>query len=145
MPATTRLIVAPHGGLPHQPFEPGSRQGFTTHFDNAMVDHVLPAVGPVAWKVLTVIIRYTRGYHRDDVTLTVTELEQLTGLQKSAVIRALKTLTSSLPGISAEGTGGVVTRHRASVKAPTSYLLNRTFALIDARPRRLASRSEVPP
>lgn len=69
--------------------------GFTK-FDNYFLDHVLPRVSGVEWKIISVIIRGTVGWqrpggkHREEVELTNDRLQQLTGVASQALCAGIK-------------------------------------------------------
>lgn len=69
--------------------------GFTK-FDNYFLDHVLPRVSGVEWKIISVIIRGTVGWqqqggkHRQEVELTNERLQKLTGVGSQALCAGIK-------------------------------------------------------
>lgn len=134
--ATTTAAALAAAGVPGYA-EPFARAGHYFVVDNAILDRVVPAISNAAWAVLSVVLRHTNGYRRNDAALSVKELMALTGLHEGAVVKALKVLTSPLPQISDPAYGGLLLRSRASVAAPTTYALNRAFRLTDGRPRKI--------
>ena len=125
-----------------KPIKPFARQGHGFAVDNYLVDHVMPAIGPAAWKVLSVVMRHTIGWHRDDAQLSNAELQRMTGLANPAVTKALKVLTSEIEGVTVPGTGGILKRHRAGSNAPNTYSVNRDLSVYRLRPRRFGDADE---
>lgn len=70
-----------------KPFQQQSR--YTT-MDNFIIDHVMPKISGSAWKVLTVIIRKTIGWHKECDEVSFRQLLGLTG------IKSFTTLTNAL-------------------------------------------------
>jgi hypothetical protein len=72
------------------------RQSGFTKFDNYFLDHVLPRVSGVEWKIISIIIRGTVGWqkpngeHRKEVELTIDRLKTLTGVASQALCNAIK-------------------------------------------------------
>lgn len=73
--------------MKEKPFHPQSK--YTT-MDNLIIDHVMPGLSGSAWKVLTVIIRKTRGWHKEQDEVSFRQLLALTG------IKSFTTLTKAL-------------------------------------------------
>jgi len=72
-----------------------AQQGFYTEIHNALLDVVLPAIPPNAWKVLCVIVRQTKGWQRTVVGLSVPQIMELTGINSAHTIqKALQDLRS---------------------------------------------------
>lgn len=64
-----------------------------TTFDNFIIDYLMPTLSPNAWKCLTVIIRKTIGWHKEQDELSFSQIMTLTGIRSSATVaRALKEL-----------------------------------------------------
>ena len=61
-----------------------------TQFSNAALDEVLPIVSPSLWKIVSVITRQTRGYHKVWDNLSLTQLTEKSGLSRPTVIKAVK-------------------------------------------------------
>lgn len=56
------------------------QQGFYTEVHNAILDVVLPAIPPNAFKVLLVITRQTKGWQRKVVMLSIHQIMRLAGI-----------------------------------------------------------------
>lgn len=73
-----------------KPFQQQSR--YTT-MDNFIIDQVMPKLSGSAWKVLTVIIRKTIGWHKECDEVSFRQLLTLTGIKSFATLtNALKEL-----------------------------------------------------
>lgn len=58
-----------------------------TQTPNALLDELLPQIDSLAeLKVTLAIVRQTFGWHRDEKVLSITRLEQLTGLSREGVV-----------------------------------------------------------
>lgn len=70
-----------------------ANQGYYTAKHNALYDVVLPNVGGNAWKLLDVILRQTKGWNRETVSLSLRDLMRLAGIKaENTVISGLKEL-----------------------------------------------------
>ena len=75
-----------------KPFQQQSR--YTT-MDNFIIDHVMPKISGSAWKVLTVIVRKTIGWHKEQDEVSFRQLQILTGIKSfTTLTKALKELES---------------------------------------------------
>jgi phage replication O-like protein O len=63
--------------------------GFTK-FNNYFLDHVMPRVTSVEWKLISAIIRETVGWHRTDAEISIDRLMALTGVARQAVVAGIK-------------------------------------------------------
>ena len=73
-----------------KPFQQQSR--YTT-MDNFIIDHVMPGLSGSAWKVLTIIVRKTIGWHKEQDEVSFRQLLTLTGIKSFATLtNALKEL-----------------------------------------------------
>ncbi len=70
-----------------KPFE--NIGNFTT-FPNTIIDYVVPYCKTTTWKLLTVIIRKTIGWHKAVDMLSLSQLVSLTGMTKPTVIASIK-------------------------------------------------------
>lgn len=60
-----------------------------TQIPNLILDHIMRYMDGAELKVTLAIARHTFGYHRERVELTITQIEELTGLSRPAVTGAL--------------------------------------------------------
>ena len=67
--------------------KPFQRQGQSTAFDNAFVDHVMPALSGSAWKVLSFIIRRTIGHQKEWDKIAYSQIKQGCGISTNAAVR----------------------------------------------------------
>lgn len=100
-----------------KPFE-NSAKNFTL-FNNALLDIIMPDLSPNAWKVLCLIIRQTRGWQKDQDSISFSQIRQGTGIASdSTVSKALKELT----------TKQYILAKKNAVWKATSYALNEDFS-----------------
>lgn len=60
---------------------------------NIIIDDIMPKLSGSAWKVLTVIIRKTKGWHKECDEVSFSQIKQLTGVNSNTTIsKALKDL-----------------------------------------------------
>lgn len=75
---------------------PQEKKGFTapnhTQVPNDLIDYWLTRLSGVELKVLLVIIRQTKGWHRSSATITLSEIKKLTGSINSSIIKATDNL-----------------------------------------------------
>lgn len=62
-----------------------------TQVPNELIDRI-PELSGAAVKTLIVISRHTHGWHRDNVALSLADLQKKTGLSRSSVVRAMTEL-----------------------------------------------------
>lgn len=62
-----------------------------TQVPNELIDRI-PELSGAAVKTLFVISRHTHGWHRDNVALSLADLQKKTGLSRSSVVRAMTEL-----------------------------------------------------
>ena len=73
--------------------KPFQQQGHFTIFDNVILDYILPRISGSEWKILSVIIRKTVGWHKEQDELSFSQLRQITGIRSDATVaRSLATL-----------------------------------------------------
>lgn len=60
---------------------------------NVIIDDIMPKLSGSAWKVLTVIIRKTKGFHKECDELSFSQIKEKTGIKSSTTVsEALKDL-----------------------------------------------------
>ena len=66
------------------------------------------------WQVLLVVLRKTYGWHKLEDAISLSQFAELTGLDRSNVVRALKGLVSKeiLRGVKSDTTGKVTNKYR---------------------------------
>lgn len=129
-------------GMPSQGYvSPFARHGNWTVFDNALVDTLLPHLSPSAWAVLSVILRQTQGWQREDAEASQKNLADATGMTPSTVATALGQLLDPAtfpPSVVDQRCGGVLLSNAEtrSRREPTTYRLNPAFRLRASAVRR---------
>jgi len=88
-----------------------------TQVSNDALDYVLPVCSPACWKLLSAIIRKTKGWHKAEDELSYSQLELLTGMARATVAEAIKEALEA----------GYIERKRAGVSF--EYSLNKDFEL----------------
>lgn len=88
-----------------------------TQFSNDALDYILPVCSPACWKLLSAIIRKTKGWHKDEDELSYSQLEALTGMTRPTVAGAVKEALSA----------GYVKRTKSGISF--KYSLNKEFEL----------------
>jgi len=68
-----------------KPFEP--QKDRYTVVDNVIFDRIMPSLSPNAWKVLCLILRKTRGWHKEWDGLSYSQIMEGTGIKSSATVR----------------------------------------------------------
>jgi phage replication O-like protein O len=69
-----------------QPF----REPNFTQFSNDALDYVMREVSPNAWKIISVAIRKTYGWHKEKDTISLSQFQDLTGIKnRSTVVKAI--------------------------------------------------------
>ena len=63
-----------------------------TQTPNDLIDHWLPHLGHAELKVLLVIIRKTFGWHKQRDRISLTQLQTITGLERTHITKAVKGL-----------------------------------------------------
>lgn len=67
-----------------------------TPFHNYIIDTIMPRLSPNAWKVLCLIIRKTKGWHKDEDAISYSQIMNGAGIKsRSTVSAALEELTSN--------------------------------------------------
>jgi hypothetical protein len=61
-----------------RPFEDA---GSFTVFENAILDHVMPPCAPNTWKIVCVTVRKTRGWHKEEDWISISQFMRLTGIK----------------------------------------------------------------
>ncbi|MAL19424.1 MAG: hypothetical protein CL670_04565 [Balneola sp.] len=65
---------------------------YFTKFPNVLLDDVMPMVGPSAFKILSVIIRKSKGYQKKGDMISITQFEDNSGLSRNTVLDAINEL-----------------------------------------------------
>jgi phage replication O-like protein O len=66
-----------------------------TMMDNYLFDHIMPVVKPNAWKILCLIIRKTKGWHKISDQISFSQIKAGTGISSDETVsNALKQLVS---------------------------------------------------
>lgn len=66
-----------------------------TMMDNYLFDHIMPVVKPNAWKILCLIIRKTKGWHKVSDQISFSQIKAGTGISSDETVsNALKQLVS---------------------------------------------------
>ena len=113
---------------------PFARLGHWTVFDNALVDTLLPHLSSSAWAVLSVMLRQTQGWQREDAEASQKSLADATGMTPSTIASALTQLLdpSTFPAAVVDHRCGGVLLSNAETRSrrePTAYRLNPAFRL----------------
>ena len=70
-----------------KPFEPPKH----TQFSNDAIDQIMREVSPNAWKIITVAIRKTYGWHKQSDVISLSQFQELTGIgSRSTVVKAIR-------------------------------------------------------
>jgi hypothetical protein len=59
-----------------------------TKFHNVLLDVVMPELPPNAWKILSLVVRRTAGWGKDDEWLSYSQIKQGTGIKSDATVSA---------------------------------------------------------
>ena len=59
-----------------KPFEPPKH----TQFSNVAIDKIMREVSPNAWKIITVAIRKTYGWHKDSDVISLSQFQEIAGI-----------------------------------------------------------------
>jgi phage replication O-like protein O len=108
-------------------------------FDNAVIDHLMPQLSPTEWKVLTLIVRKTVGWNKEEDSISYSQIKDGTGIKSDATIsKAIKALV---------GLDVVRTRVNGDRWKANSYRLNRSFVLPSTTENEVepTSKNEVEP
>lgn len=69
-----------------KPFEPPKH----TQFSNDAIDNIMREVSPNAWKIITVAIRKTYGWHKESDTISLSQFQEITGIaSRQTLVKAL--------------------------------------------------------
>lgn len=90
-----------------------------TMVNNYLFDHIMPIVGPNAWKTLCFIVRKTRGWHKETDRLSFSQLRAGTGISSDA------TVNKAVIELAAKGY--IIVRRTGQWEA-NEYLLNSEFS-----------------
>jgi len=102
----------------HKPFE---NQGGYTEFNNIALDEIMPKLNGSAWKVLSFIIRKTKGWHKNRDELAFSQIRKGTGIGSNTTVRkALETL---------DNMGLILTYVASDPTIAFSYGLNRDYEI----------------
>jgi hypothetical protein len=90
-----------------------------TMMDNFLFDHIMPLVKPNAWKILCLIIRKTRGWHKTSDQISFSQIKAGTGISSDETVNnALKQLV---------GNGYILTKKGGQWDA-TAYAINTNYS-----------------
>lgn len=104
-----------------QDIKPFSRQGYFTAVDNAVFDEIMPTLSGSEWKILSLIIRKTIGWHKELDGIAYSQMRKGTGIKSNTTIqKAVHSLLDK--GIIEQGQTGLKTD-------PHFYRLNRDYTL----------------
>lgn len=67
----------------------------STQFPNILIDSIMPLCSPAVWKLLSVVVRQTYGWHKNFDNISLSQLELKSGLSNSGVRTSLDTLKES--------------------------------------------------
>jgi phage replication O-like protein O len=67
-----------------KPFEPKDQE--YTIVDNVIFDYIMPSLSPNAWKVLCLILRKTRGWHKEWDGLAYSQIKEGTGIKSDPTV-----------------------------------------------------------
>ena len=94
---------------------PFDSHGCLTSLHNCLLDSVMPAVSPNAWKILCLIVRQTNGWSRSDAGLSYSTIQAGTGIaSRTTVSNAIKELVSL----------NLIERAREDEQSEMNYRLN---------------------
>ena len=65
-----------------------------TAYPNYSIDKIMPVIDGNTFKVLTVIVRKTIGFHKKHDKIALSQFEDLTGLSRNTIIRSFVTIKS---------------------------------------------------
>ena len=95
-----------------------------TMMDNYLFDHVMPLVKPNAWKILCLIIRKTRGWHKTSDQISFSQIKAGTGISSDETVNnALKQLIGKGYILSKKGGQWDATEYAINTKYSTSIFV----------------------
>jgi phage replication O-like protein O len=65
---------------------------YFTKFPNVLLDDVMPMIGPSSFKVLSIIIRKSRGFQKKGDMISISQFEEQAGLSRNTVLDSIKEL-----------------------------------------------------
>jgi phage replication O-like protein O len=89
-----------------------------TMFDNYLLDRIMPEIKPNAWKILCLIIRKTRGWHKESDRISFSQIKRGTGISSD------ETISNALKQLSAKQY--ILIEHNEKWQA-TKYKINTSF------------------
>jgi len=107
---------------------PGFESPNYTQAPNDLFDIYMRDMGEAELRVVMAVIRYTFGYHRDECTLSIRDLAEITGLSKSNVIAGVdqaiaRELIEKITDGNKSTTWRVVTVPATGTQGKDAYLL----------------------
>lgn len=116
--------------------KPFARQGNYVIFDVALIDYLMPELSSTAWKILSYIVRQTRGWQREEAPLSYKDIMKGTGVSSSATIK------SGLTEL--EERKIIIVDRPSDTWSANSYSLNRDYELTIGKSKPPASKIEEP-
>jgi hypothetical protein len=105
------------------PIKPFQEQGHYTEVHNLAFDYIMPRVSSSAWKVLSLIIRRTKGWGKKFDEIPYAQIKEGTGIKSDPTVdKALKQLRQM---------GCILSKKGATQFESTKYMLNRNFTIED--------------
>lgn len=102
-------------------YKPFAMQGHYTEFANIVLDEIMPKLKGGEWKILSFIIRKTKGWHKDWDQISFSQIKKGTGLKHNQTVgRAIATLADL---------GLVLVSDPDNVLEANSYSLNPDFTI----------------
>lgn len=100
--------------------QPFAEQGNYTQVHNVAFDHIMPLLSGSEWKILSLIIRKTKGWQKDEDDIAYSQFRSGTGISSNNTIKkALAKLVSM----------GIVQQGKPAHKAdPYGYRLNKNYS-----------------
>ncbi len=65
---------------------------YFTKYPNVVLDSVMPVIGPSAFKILSIIIRKSRGYQKNGDMISLSQFEEQAGLSRNTVLDSITEL-----------------------------------------------------
>ncbi|HBQ59415.1 MAG TPA: hypothetical protein DD671_07270 [Balneolaceae bacterium] len=81
-----------------------------TAYPNYSIDKIMPVIDGNTFKVLTVIVRKTIGFHKKHDKIALSQFEGLTGLSRNTIIKSLKILCDNQ--IIEKNDKGIINKYR---------------------------------
>lgn len=110
--------------------QPFADQGNWTPIHNLILDEIMPRVSGNTYKVLSLVIRRTKGYHQRSAPLSYADIQEGTGIKSEATINKALDL---LAGTELFGSALILVKHGESAGVASHkanrYALNRKFVL----------------